>query len=106
MQPRSIRSKENLPSPRSLHGLNDVIETTDSSCIRVDIRITNKLIHHALVRLPVIAKTTKGRDDEIHIRIFGSQHLHDLSLTDHIHKEWDAKCSRCLADFPGRHGVV
>jgi hypothetical protein len=86
--------------------LNDVIETTDSCRIGVDIWVSNKLVNDALVRLPVIAKTTQMRDYEIHVWILGCEHLDHLGLTDYIHQDRDVKCSGCFADLPCRHGVI
>src|SRR5262245_16607156 len=106
MQPGTVRAEQQFARSGSFDRLYDVIETPYARRVRIDVGVTNKLIHDLLLRSPVICETAKVRDDEVHVRILRREQIHDIGVPDYIHKQGEAERPRYFADLSCRHGVV
>src|SRR5215831_12053729 len=87
MEPGTIGAKEKFVRSTSLDCFNQVAELADSGSIRVYVRIPRQLIRYLLVRLPIVREAAKMGNDEVHIRIFRSKHVHHLRTADDIDQD-------------------
>src|SRR5579883_1182743 len=121
MKPRTIGSEENLSGTGALDGFYDVIETPHAGGVCIYVGIADQLVDDALLRFPVVRKTSQVRDDEVHIGILRGQHVYDMGLSDHVNQDRESKGFRGIAQLairksieavnlnstktPARHGV-
>ena len=84
MEPRAVRTKQQLVRPRTLSGLDDVVKTLHTRGVSIDIRVAHQLVNDPLLNLPVIPKAAQMRDDEIHLPVLWREHLNHLSPINHI----------------------
>ncbi len=105
MRPGSIRTKQQFARPSSPDGLNQIIELPHRGRVRIHVRITRNLINHLLMCFPVVGEAAEVRNDEIHVRILRSQHVHNLGTAHHIHQHGNPKSPCSFTHFPRRHGV-
>src|SRR6266404_177502 len=104
MKPWAIRTEKHFASSSSFDRLNQIVKLPNSRCIRIHIRISRQLISYLLVRLPVVSKASKMRDNEVDVRIFGSEHVHHLWTANNVYEHWEAKCSGRFTCLASRHG--
>src|SRR5215469_10961579 len=97
MKPRAIGAKEDLAGPALLDCLNQIIKLTDSRCVRIHVRILSQLIGHLLVCPPVIGEASQMRDDEVHVRICPSKHVHDPRTANDVYEHGEAESSGSFA---------
>src|SRR5579863_7612898 len=89
----------------SLDSFHDVVESPDAGSVGIDVGITHKLVNHPLVSPPVIRKTTKMGNDEIHVGVLRCKHVHNFRPSYYIRQYGHLENSRRFADLPSRHGL-
>lgn len=52
---------------------------------------------------PVVSKTPKVGNNEVHIWILRRKHVDDVGLADDIHENRESKCARRFTDLSSRH---
>src|SRR4051794_12911673 len=55
------------------------------------------------MRFPVVSKASKVSDDEIDVRIFRGEHIHDLWTANNVHEHGKAECPGSLAYLARGH---
>src|SRR6478735_5895011 len=103
MEPGTIGAEEEFVRSSSLDCFNQVAELADPGSIRVNVRIPRQLIRDLAVRLPIVRKAAKMGNDEVHIRIFRSEHVHHLWTADNVDQDRQSEGPRRFTYLAGGH---
>ena len=106
MQPRPIRSEQNLFRSGALERLFEDVETPNRRRVRVDIGMPRQRIDEGLLRRPVVRETPKMRKDEIDVRILVGEQLGDRHLAGRIVEHRQPELAGGAADLRAQSRVV
>src|SRR5262249_37085187 len=106
VQPRSVGTEQYLARAGAADCFYDVIESSDSGGIGVDVRIAAHLINHLLMCSKIVGKAAQARNDEVDVRILRREHIDHFRTPHYIGQNRKPEGLRRLAYFSSGHGVM